>query len=308
MAPKLIGFIFILLIVAGVGLYLYNSGPIGQGISYFRSTVPSYTGVKPPSGGGGSVGGSGNGGGTVIAPSSNGTQTINPSEIPTGFSADQLSPYFHEVRFGGVSAGPPRVLGATGYGQITLNADFSNASTTVDMAGWQIKTNRGGEFIPQAVNVYDPLGLNPPTDIVLKDGDQLNLYSTSAPVNLRLNECIGYLPNRSQFNPELPQTCPYITSAGLQAFSGACQNYILSLNGCREPDLGSPQVPAYDYSCKQYLTDRFNYHWCFDAYFSDPHFLSNQVDVWTGSSPLDQYHDQVELLDRNGLLVDFYSY
>lgn len=308
MGGKIIGVVFVLIIVLGVGLYIYNSGALGQGINFLKSIAPlyptsSYGGYAPPV-----VPYSGSSAGSSATISAAQTSSINPADIPTGFTADQLSPYFHEVRFGGVSAGPPNVFGATGYGQISLYAYLQNQSSTVDVTGWEVRANRGGEYIPQAVDIYDPLGLNPPSDIFLEDGDTLNIYSTSAPVNLRLNECIGYLPNRNQFNPPLPQTCPYIDSTGLQAFSGACQNYITSLNGCQEPDLSSPQIPAYDYSCKQYLTDRFNYHWCFDTYFSDPNFRSNQVDVWMGSSPLDQYHDQVELLDRNGLLVDYYLY
>ena len=62
----------------------------------------------------------------------------------------------------------------------------------------------------QAVSIYDPSGLSAPSDIRLASGDTLYLYSTAAPVNLRINECVGYLPNQSQFNPQLPQNCPYL--------------------------------------------------------------------------------------------------
>lgn len=301
MGAKIVGAVFIIVIVLGIIVYVYNSGVVGTGFNFLKSVAP-LTPMSSPSGGYVPPAASSPTGSATTTP------TINPADIPPGFTANQLSPYFHEVRFGGASAAPPPQLGSTAYGTITLYTSYANSSTTIDVTGWEIKTNRGGEYIPKAVNYYDPLGLNPPTDIVLKNGDTLSIYSSSAPVNLRLNECIGYLPNRSQFNPELPQTCPSIDTSGIQSFSGACQNYIMSLGGCEQPDLSSPQIPAYDYSCKEYLANRFNYRWCYDTYFSDPRFLSNQVEVWMGSSPLDQYHDQVELLDRNGLLVDFYSY
>jgi len=30
--------------------------------------------------------------------------------------------------------------------------------------------------------------------------------------------------------------------------------------------------------------------------------------VWTGDNVVGQYHDTIQLLDRNGLLVDLYTY
>ena len=45
------------------------------------------------------------------------------------------------------------------YGEISLSSYNLGASSTVDITGWQIKTNRGGEYIPQAIGLYDPSGL-----------------------------------------------------------------------------------------------------------------------------------------------------
>ncbi len=316
MASKMIGFVFLIVVFGGVFLFIYNSGYLTKGITFLKSTVPSYQAANgSPSGGGNGSGGAGSGGAgssgagggySLSAPPSSSSPSL--SDIPPGFTAADLSPYFREIRFGSVSPAPAQVFGSTGYGEITLDTHYSKPSTTIDVTGWEIKTNRGGEYLPQAVEIYDPLGINPQSDIFLKNGDTLHIYSTSAPLNLRLNECLGYLPNRNQFDPPLPQNCPSIGLAGLQAFTGACQDYILSLNGCRAPDLSSPEIPPYDYACRQYLTGKFDYRWCFNTYYRDPNFLSNEVDVWMGSSPLDQYHDRVELLDRQGLLVDYYSY
>ena len=311
-----IGVIFIVIVVLGIGLYLYNSGVITSGINQLKSiapfNTPTSTGsapaappmpgtayVPPPSPAPAPT--------PVPTPTPAPAQTINPADIPPGFTVNQLSPYFHEVRIGGLSPGPTDFYSG-GYGQISLYASYDNPSTTVDVTGWEVKSNRGGVFVPQAVQLYDPFGLNPPSDIIMKNADQLYIYSSSAPVNLRLNECIGYLPNRSQFNPTLPQSCPSVQTQGIQSFTGACQNYIYSLNGCQQPDFADPNFPSYDYACEQYLTGKYNYSWCYNTYFSDSQFLSNQIWVWTGSSPLDPSHDQAELLDRNGLLVDYTTY
>lgn len=297
-----VGALFLLVIALGVGLYVYNSGFVGKGLTSLEalaphpssSTAPSNPYV-PPQGSGGA------GGGAVIAPTP--TSSINPYEIPAGFTVDQLSPYFHQVRFGGMYAGS-----YYSPGQITLYSYPAGGVTSIDVTGWQIKANRGGEYIPQAVNVYDPLGLSAATDIRLAAGDYLYIYSTSAPVNLRLNKCIGYLPNKAQFNPQLPQTCPYVDRSGIQSFTGACQNYVMSLGSCQLPDLSDPRIPTNDYNCRQYLSNNFSYKACFDAHQGDTDFLSREVRVWMGANPIDPSHDAVQLLDRKGLLVDLYTY
>ena len=175
-------------IVLGVALYVFQSGSFSTGgkqsSGFFQSLLPHFTpststalkfsqgNVVPPSPRATS---------TVVTPATSSTRApINPLDIPPGYTESQLSPYFHRIRFGGISSQ-----------SISLNAYLGSGvptSTTIDVTGWQIKSNRGGEFLPQAVNLYDPLGLAPATDILLKNGDTLNLYPTSAPVNLRIQE------------------------------------------------------------------------------------------------------------------------
>jgi hypothetical protein len=228
------------------------------------------------------------------------TSTIPASEIPAGYTLAQLSPYFHEIRFAGIST----------YEISLYNYDNNAPTSTIDITGWEIKTNRGGEYLPQAVNIYDPLGANPPSDIILFTNQENNvyLYSNSSPVNVRANECMGYLDANSQFNPELPNSCPAIDYSVITNFSGECQNYIESLGSCGTVNMTDPRIPQYDYACQQYLEHNFTYSSCITNHDHDPNFLGDNWYVWMGSSPLDEYHDNVVLLDKNGLVVDTYSY
>jgi hypothetical protein len=328
-------FIIIIVVGLGLGLYLYNSGALVKGVGGFNSLFPAPTSVSTSTAASGSGASTSTGSSfwsflglpstnahitgpsippgepasqptTIGAPSSGGgtANVINPADIPAGFTAAQLSPYFHEVRFGGISPGTSYY-----YGTITLNYDDYNApSSTIDITGWQIKSKDSGEYIPQAVDVYDPSGLTPESDILMHNGDTVYLYSSSAPFNLRLNECIGYVANIADFNPPLPDSCPGINLSQIQNFTGECQNYIESIGGCSQPNMSSPEIPRNDYACQDYLQNNFTYKSCFAAHDGDANFLSNQVWVWTGSNVVDQYHDSVELLDRNGLLVDIYTY
>lgn len=334
MGGKTVILIIIIIIGLGVGLYLYSSGAFVKGVNGFNSLFPApSSSVSHAAGGSTSTSGSfwsfldlpgfnSSLTGPSIPPpqqqttgsgpasgstGSSGIGSSNPNltaaNVPTGFTLDQLSPYFHDIRLSGVSAGTSYY-----YGTITLSDDNYNSTDTIDITGWQIKSRDGGEYIPQAINIYDPTGLTPPSDIIVKQGDTVSLYSSSAPFNLRLNECIGYVAHVADFDPALPLSCPEVDQSQIQNFTGACQEYIDSIGGCEQPNMASPQIPQTDYACQDYLENNFTYKSCFQAHDGDANFLSNQVWVWTGANVVDQYHDSVELLDRNGLLVDLYTY
>ncbi len=226
--------IFVVLIVIVIGAVVYaihsDAGHINfsglKNIFQFHSSTVSLmpSGAGSGSGTGGDTGntnGQSYGTGTGTGLGSIAASSIPASEIPPGFTAAQLSPYFKQVRFGGVSAAT-----LYNYGQITLVASFYNSTGTIDVTGWRVVGHDGNEYVTQAVNLYAPTGLAPESDIQMKSGDYLYLYSSSAPFNLRLNECTGYMANVANFVPALPQTCPYINYSQLQSFSGACQNFI----------------------------------------------------------------------------------
>ncbi len=312
--------IIIIIVALGLGLYLYSSGVLVKGIHIGSLTATStssqssfwsslgFSGFHPPVGPSIPPGQQQSPSQTVISAPSAGsgttTATINPADIPAGYTAAQLSPYFQQVRLAGVSPGTSYY-----YGTITLSDDdYNNPTSTIDITGWQIKSRNSGEYIPQAINVYDPSGLTPASDILMHNGDTVYLYSSSAPFNLRLNECIGYIAHVADFSPPLPSDCPYVDQSVIQNFTGQCQEYIDSIGACQQPDMSSPQIPSTDYACQNYLENNFTYKSCFEAHDGDANFLSNQVWVWTGSNVVDQYHDIVTLLDRNGLLVDLYTY
>lgn len=277
----------------------FSLAPSGHAGVTLPTLSSNGTYIGPTTGYGGTTG-YGTASGVTVNPA-----TIPPSEIPAGWTVPQLSPYFHEVRFGTVSAGTSYY-----YGTISLYAYFadSQATGTIDITGWNIKTRESGEYIPKAIAVYDPSGLAAPSDIRMKNGDTVYLYSSSAPFNLRLNKCIGYVANVADFRPSLPSSCPQVDESRIGSFTGACQEYIQSISGCEQPSLTNPLVSRTDYACQDFLENNFNYKSCFEQHDTDPDFLSNQVWVWTGSNVVNQYHDTVDLLDSNGLLVDQYSY
>ncbi len=230
------------------------------------------------------------------------SRTIDPSQIPTGFSIKDLSPYFQKVS---ISASPG-YFGS--YSQITIRDNMQSSEGTVKITGWLMKGNRGSQYIPQAVSVYDPSGFTSQSDIFFKNGDSLTIYSTASGIgiNLRMNKCIGYLANANKFNPPLYQSCPYLNRSEIINFTGQCQSYIFSLGSCQMP-AANPPIPVNDYACAQYLS-KLNYAGCFESHRNDYDFLSNQWYAWSGSQFLDYQHDHLLLFDKQGLLVAEYNY
>jgi len=309
---KKIAFILLIVIVCGIVLYVASSnifGKLGGILSSLAPKPPKTAFVGSASSGGGATLTSGSASWTSGTTNSSTTPnnqqpvtpTINPSDIPAGYTLAQLSPFFHRVTFGSLYAG-----NGYSYGQISLY-DSSQAPTSIDVTGWQIKSNRSGEYIPTAVNLYDPSGLAAPGDIIMQNNQTLNIYSNTSPFNLRLNKCIGYIQNSNPFNPSLPSNCPYVTQSDVSSFTGVCEQYVYSLGSCQLPDMNNISIPQTDYACRSYL-ENLNYGGCFAKHVNDSDFLSNEWRVWMGSNVIDPIHDTVLLLDRNGLLVDLRTY
>ncbi|MBI4087231.1 MAG: hypothetical protein HY434_00150 [Candidatus Liptonbacteria bacterium] len=301
--------IFFLVIALGAGLYFFRSGALStlhfptKPFSLFGATSSRQTYSWQPEGGVGALSPSQwIPGGSQIQPNYSGSGAINPQDIPEGFTASKLSPHFHKIRIGSVSPGSDSY-----YGQISLSANFGGGDS-VNVSGWYFQANKGSQFVPKAVNVYDPSGLTLESDIVLRSGDTLNMYSTQSAIgeNLRLNKCIGYLENSNHFMPSLPLSCPSIDRSEISGFSGACQDVILSVGSCKLPP-SNPKLPPDDYACRSFL-NTINYRGCFEKHRNDPDFLSREWRAWTNSRFLDARHDTILLFDRQGLLVDKYSY
>jgi len=228
---------------------------------------------------------------------------------PFGFSVDELSPDYQKIRLVSVSV-------SQYYGnQISLRADYNN-KTPILATGLKIKSHRGEVIIPQAINDYLPLGLSQASDIYLSPNGLINIYESHSfyfnPINqsLRLNKCLGYLNNTYKFSPPLPNNCPNIVEENrgrIRSLSGYCQNYIYSLGSCQMPTANELNFYGMDYNCGNFLKD-INYSNCYNKHRFDRDFFSDEYWIWLPTIPLDPYHDEVWLFDKNNLLIDEYIY
>lgn len=229
--------------------------------------------------------------------------TVTP---PPGFTTAELSPYYGDIKIGSV------YITTYGTSQISLSASYNMGSSTVDVTGWEIESNKGKEFmLPQAVADFTPLGFGGNADVTLSSGGRLDIYNGASPINrnLEINRCMGYLNNTYKFTP--PLQCSYLNMydrSDISSFSGKCQNYIMSLGSCHVPTPNDLNSFVGEPACRSFL-QRFSYTGCYDLARNSPNFFTGNWTAWIpGPWSFDQSHDRVLLLDKSGLLVDEYIY
>ena len=291
--------VFLLLIVVFVGmLLLVQSGTLSKfGIDKLDF---NYKSTSTSKGGGGKtvVSTNGSSGGQVKSSS-----TISPRSVPEGFALEQLSPHFGKIKISSVSGGSPRY-----DSKITLTGSKIETDEAIDITDWLIKGKKSSQYIPKAVNDYLPIGNAAESDIILKKNEYVYIYSNESAIgiNFRLNKCIGYIQNVTKFTPALPNNCPRPDLSEVANFSDQCYNYVRSIGTCKLPSTNI-QLPQNDYGCRPFL-DKINYKGCYDAHRADADFFIKEWRVWTGYKFILSVKDQVELYDKNGLLVDLRKY
>lgn len=177
----------------------------------------------------------------------------------------------------------------------------------VKVTGWLIKGNIGSYIIGKGVEVYEPSSTSEAGEIFLSPGATLHIYSYPGPLNqnFQVNKCLGYLQNSNQFDPPLLNLCPRFAKEAIAHLSGACQRYLRSLPRCTLPE---PNLPLWqDLKCAAAL-NQLNYSNCFANHRLDPDFLTGEWRSYGSGQVLDLLHDQVYLLNQEGVVVDSYTY
>jgi hypothetical protein len=237
-------------------------------------------------------------------PSLGGSKSV-PTDLPNGYTAQNLSAQFRKVRISSVAN---REVSSTNAPEVTLSENIGSGDAAVTVTGWQIKTNSDTFTLPRAAKVYKTTGssLSP---ITLANGQSVLVIGNTTPIGAHFmgNSCMGYLNQQFSFVPQLRNLCERPTKMQIQTFSGACQNYIFSLNNCAAGNASDARIPSDDAACRSYIAD-LNYDGCVTRNQSNANFSTNIWNVWAGKPLVDPLHDQVLLLDGSGKLVDYYVY
>ncbi len=226
----------------------------------------------------------------------------DPSPAERKFRAI-LSPYMSQVKFITARSGyfPNRIM------EVILRNDGDD----VNISGWKISGTKGVFGIPKAIRVLNPdFPLNIPEDLILKNRESVKILGQISPIsaNFLLNKCSGYLNNVYNFNPELPNNCFRIEDSELSNFTYNCREYISRLSRCQSPDPNILNKFTGDSACREFAYQRLNYRGCFYHYYQTNDFFDNQWYIYSTTDFLNKDHDDLELRDKEGLLVDRYNF
>ena len=206
---------------------------------------------------------------------------------------------------------------ATAWGdrpiRITLRTNLKEGET-VNIDDWEIEGNDGKISIPEAVNYYEIPSLNKSGPIILEPGHYIIIYvGEESPIskNFRLNKCTGYLNDRGEFEWQLPNECPLPEKGDYKHLSGECQNYIRSLNRCELPDpnVTNSFIGEEGNECRAFVNSFFNVKNCYEYYEDQGNLLKNEWRVWINyQNVFDKNHDWLKLLNKEGKIIDEYTY
>lgn len=233
----------------------------------------------------------------------------SPSDdLPTGYTAKDLSPDFRKVRISAVKR-VDTARTTTDAPVITIRESIGSGDAAVNLTGMRIQSNAQSFLIPRAAKIYKTTGA-PLTNVALGNGQSAVIIGSASPVNANFmgNSCMGYLNQRYTFKPRLAGgSCARPTKNEIATFSGACQDYILRLPNCGEGNPSDSRIPASDSACRAFVS-KINYDGCVERSQADANFSTNTWNVWAGKSLVDPLHDRVLLLDASGKLVDYFLY
>lgn len=190
----------------------------------------------------------------------------------------------------------------------------SNDRGVVNISGWKIRNKNNETFvIPRAAEKLSGSFANSQKiDIVLNYGGKVIVSARPNTIqgNFRVNKCVGYLGETSEFYPKLSRDCPVPAKSKYSGLKKTCREFIDDLSRCEISDYSKNYDVAADSQCTAFLNDNFNYSQCFKKYSLDVDFLADEWRLFMAKTKdfFDDGEDKIILMDNNGLLVDEYSY
>jgi hypothetical protein len=230
-----------------------------------------------------------------------------------------ISPHRGTVRFDVWDADATSENAAEEY--LSLRAASTN-SEAVRITGWSVESLISGVRFPIPTGtLHFKLGEEAKQSTIhLAPGEYTHIVTGSSPTgtSFHTNTCIGQLMNYDAFYPRLPEQCPATstllpsTLANLKNMGEECLEYISTIAACeipREENMPADLLPA----CKAHIVKNVSYNQCVDNEYKKNAFKIYNGGGWYTylDQPLELWrnkYDVIRLLDREGRVVDIYSY
>ncbi|MFH1671254.1 MAG: hypothetical protein ABH889_00550, partial [Candidatus Portnoybacteria bacterium] len=188
-----------------------------------------------------------------------------------------------------------------------------NDEQAISISGWKIQTKKGTITIPQAVEKLKyPFTSSNNSDINLAYGKEIIISLGQSPngVNFQVNKCSGYFSQSSEFCPSLNNNCPIVEASEYSHLKKTCRDFIDDIDRCEMPSYLSNLDISIDSQCTSFLNENFNYSGCYNDNYQTVDFFEGEwrAFIKASSDLLDNDSDTISLKDKNGTIVDQYSY
>lgn len=196
----------------------------------------------------------------------------------------------------------------------------NNATTTVPITGWTIKSLSSGSSvkIPQGTYLFFAGTVNSEQDIYLSPNDTVYIVTGISPngSSFKVNKCSGYLTQYQTFVPYIPEQCPAPRDENLSkipktVYNDTCFDYIERMPSCKIQDTSLPPGSTkWSAECIDFIYKKINYPACIDTHKNDRDFYKNEWRVYLKRSEhlWKSSREDVVLLDNEGKIVDEIKY
>jgi len=193
---------------------------------------------------------------------------------------------------------------------IELSTSYSNQERA-NISGMTVENDkkerfqiRGGSSLPYAGQV------NAQESIMLDPGARVYIVTGRSPIDtsFRTNVCTGYFVQFHEFEPRLREDCPRPEDeSSAKNLQNDCVDVLETLQTCRQP-LELPFEMTNE--CRNYANTEINYAKCVDSHRNNSDFYQNEWYVYLGrpNEIWKERRDTITLRDRDGKIVDSYSY
>lgn len=193
----------------------------------------------------------------------------------------------------------------------------NNATTTIPITGWTIKSLSSGTTItiPKATYLFFANTTNVEQDIYLTGNDTVYLVTGYSPngASFKINKCSGYLNQFQTFIPYIGGSCPAprdedLSSIPNRVINDACLDYIQYFPSCRIQTTPLPQ--NWSTECYEFIYEKINYPSCVDTHKNDKDFYLNEWRVYLKRNDKiwKNSREEIVLYDKVGKVVSTLKY
>ncbi|MAF59684.1 MAG: hypothetical protein QF858_03880 [Candidatus Pacebacteria bacterium] len=193
-----------------------------------------------------------------------------------------------------------------------------SASEAISLSGWTLKSivSSARYEIPKATRVSSSGLTAVDTKVLVEPGGEVVVVTGRSPngVSFLVNKCSGYWEQFQDFTPSISRQCPspeeefLVTGQSFIGFGNDCVDFIERMPRCK---IHTGELPVeFPLSCRSFITSEINYPKCVERHVNDSDFYKNEWRVYLNRSQevWREKRELITLYDRNGLIVDTFSY